>query len=100
MVYQDLVKINKACESGDILKNQEIINAYSYAQKTGDVYKRQLLDEGKIKEGLKEIHYATELLLKIVLNNKMCIRDSIRNIVTKLFFTASFPIYLPHFFTK
>ncbi len=35
MVYQDLVKINKACESGDILKNQEIINAYSYAQKTG-----------------------------------------------------------------
>ena len=30
VVYQDLVKINKACESGDILKNQEIINAYSY----------------------------------------------------------------------
>ncbi len=29
----------------------------------------KLLDEGKIKEGLKEIHYATELLLKIVLNN-------------------------------
>ena len=29
VVYQDLVKINKACESGDILKNQEIINAYS-----------------------------------------------------------------------
>ena len=35
VVYQDLVKINKACQSGDILKNQEIINAYSYAQKTG-----------------------------------------------------------------
>lgn len=35
VVYQDLVKINKACESGEILKNQEIINAYSYAQKTG-----------------------------------------------------------------
>src|SRR5574344_236036 len=35
VVYQDLVKINKACESGDILKNQEIINAYSYAQETG-----------------------------------------------------------------
>ena len=35
VVYQDLVKINKACENGDILKNQEIINAYSYAQKTG-----------------------------------------------------------------
>ena len=29
IVYQDLVKINKACQSGEILKNQEIINAYS-----------------------------------------------------------------------
>ena len=35
IVYQDLVKINKACETGDILKNKEIVNAYSYAQKTG-----------------------------------------------------------------
>ncbi|MFC2475204.1 MAG: 2,3-bisphosphoglycerate-independent phosphoglycerate mutase [Prevotella sp.] len=35
IVYQDLVKINKACQTGDILKNKEIINAYSYAQKTG-----------------------------------------------------------------
>lgn len=35
IVYQDLVKINKACENGDILKNKEIVNAYSYAQKTG-----------------------------------------------------------------
>ena len=35
VVYQDLVKINKACQTGDILKNKEIINAYSYAQKTG-----------------------------------------------------------------
>jgi 2,3-bisphosphoglycerate-independent phosphoglycerate mutase len=35
VVYQDLVKINKACASGDILKNKEVISAYSYAQKTG-----------------------------------------------------------------
>ncbi|MDD5861796.1 MAG: 2,3-bisphosphoglycerate-independent phosphoglycerate mutase [Prevotella sp.] len=35
IVFQDLVKINKACESGSILKNQEVINAFSYAQKTG-----------------------------------------------------------------
>lgn len=27
IVYQDLVKINKACESGDILKNKEIVSA-------------------------------------------------------------------------
>ena len=35
IVYQDLVKINRACKDGSILKNHEIVNAYSYAQKTG-----------------------------------------------------------------
>ena len=35
IVYQDLVKINRACQSGDILKNKEVAAAYSYAQKTG-----------------------------------------------------------------
>jgi len=35
IVYQDLVKINKACQSGSILKNPEVVSAYSYAQKTG-----------------------------------------------------------------
>ena len=35
IVYQDLVKINKACQNGDILKNQGVIDAYSYAQKNG-----------------------------------------------------------------
>ncbi len=35
IVYQDLVKINKACQTGDILKNPEVVSAYSYAQKTG-----------------------------------------------------------------
>ncbi len=35
IVYQDLVKINKAIADGSILKNKEIVSAYSYAQKTG-----------------------------------------------------------------
>ena len=35
VVYQDLVKINKAIADGSILKNKEIVSAYSYAQKTG-----------------------------------------------------------------
>ena len=35
IVYQDLVKINKACQTGDILKNPGIVEAYSYAQKNG-----------------------------------------------------------------
>ena len=35
VVYQDLVKINKACSEGTILENPEIKDAFSYAQKTG-----------------------------------------------------------------
>ncbi len=35
IVYQDLVKINRACEDNSILKNPEIQSAYGYAQKTG-----------------------------------------------------------------
>ncbi len=35
IVYQDLVKINKACADGSILKNPEIVSAYSYAKENG-----------------------------------------------------------------
>ena len=35
VVYQDLVKINTAIADGSLLKNKEIVSAYSYAQKTG-----------------------------------------------------------------
>ena len=55
IVYQDLVKINRACADGSILKNKEIVSAFSYAKANGknihfmgpvsythlDVYKRQ-----------------------------------------------------------
>ena len=35
VVYQDLVKINRACRDNSIMDNPEIKSAYSYAQKTG-----------------------------------------------------------------
>jgi 2,3-bisphosphoglycerate-independent phosphoglycerate mutase len=35
VVYQDLVKINKACKDGSILKNPEIVSAFSYARDNG-----------------------------------------------------------------
>ncbi len=35
IVYQDLVKINRACADNSILQNPEIQSAYGYAQKTG-----------------------------------------------------------------
>ena len=35
VVYQDLVKINKACADNSILNNKEIVSAYSYAKEHG-----------------------------------------------------------------
>ena len=35
VVYQDLVKINKACADGSILENPEIKSAFSYAKSSG-----------------------------------------------------------------
>ena len=35
IVYQDLVKINRACKDGSILKNPGIVTAYGYAKETG-----------------------------------------------------------------
>ncbi|MBR1940874.1 MAG: 2,3-bisphosphoglycerate-independent phosphoglycerate mutase [Bacteroidaceae bacterium] len=35
IVYQDLVKINRACKDGSILKNKEIVSAYTYAKEHG-----------------------------------------------------------------
>jgi 2,3-bisphosphoglycerate-independent phosphoglycerate mutase len=35
IVYQDLVKINRACADGSILQNPEIVSAYEYARDNG-----------------------------------------------------------------
>ena len=35
IVYQDLVKINRACADGSIMQNPEIVSAYEYAKKNG-----------------------------------------------------------------
>ena len=35
IVYQDLVKINRACADGSILQNKEIVSAFSYAKENG-----------------------------------------------------------------
>ncbi|MBQ7149820.1 MAG: 2,3-bisphosphoglycerate-independent phosphoglycerate mutase [Prevotella sp.] len=62
VVYQDLVKINKACQSGDILKNQEVINAYSYAQKTGKkVHLMGLTSDGGVHSSLDHIFKFVEI---------------------------------------
>ena len=70
IVYQDLVKINKACQSGDILKNKEIINAYGYAQKTGKkVHLMGLTSNGGVHSSLEHLHKLIEIGKEYGLND-------------------------------
>ena len=70
IVYQDLVKINKACESGDILKNKEIISAYSYAQKTGKrLHLMGLTSTGGVHSSLDHLFKLIEISKEYGLKN-------------------------------
>ena len=62
IVYQDLVKINRACKDGSILKNPEIVNAYSYAQKTGKkLHLMGLTSDGGVHSSLDHLFKLVEI---------------------------------------
>ncbi|MCF0196148.1 MAG: 2,3-bisphosphoglycerate-independent phosphoglycerate mutase [Bacteroidaceae bacterium] len=56
IVYQDLVKINRACADGSILKNPEIVSAYEYAQLNGkSVHLMGLTSNGGVHSSLDHL---------------------------------------------
>lgn len=56
VVYQDLVKINRACADGSIIKNPEIISAYEYAKRTGkNLHIMGLTSNGGVHSELKHL---------------------------------------------
>lgn len=62
VVYQDLVKINKACQSGDILKNAGVVEAYSYAKETGKkVHLMGLTSTGGVHSSLDHLFKFVEI---------------------------------------
>lgn len=60
VVYQDLVKINAACRDNSILKNPEIINAYTYAKNNG----KQIHFLGLVSDG--GVHSSLDHLFKLI----------------------------------
>ena len=57
VVYQDLVKINKACRDNSILKNPEIIRAYEYARTTGkNLHLLGLTSDGGVHSSLDHLY--------------------------------------------
>ncbi len=56
IVYQDLVKINRACADGSILKNPEIVSAYEYAKVNGkNVHLMGLTSNGGVHSSLDHL---------------------------------------------
>ncbi|MDR0961966.1 MAG: 2,3-bisphosphoglycerate-independent phosphoglycerate mutase [Mediterranea sp.] len=57
VVYQDLVKINRACADNSILKNPEIISAFSYAKQTGkNIHFMGLTSDGGVHSSLDHLY--------------------------------------------
>ena len=70
IVYQDLVKINRACADGSILKNKEIIGAYEYAVRNGkDVHLMGLTSNGGVHSSLDHLFKLVEIGKEYGVNN-------------------------------
>ncbi len=62
IVYQDLVKINRACADGSILQNPEIVAAYSYARDNGkNVHLMGLTSDGGVHSSLDHLFKLVEI---------------------------------------
>ena len=72
IVYQDLVKINRACKDGSILKNKQIVDAYSYAQKTGKkLHLMGLTSDGGVHSSLDHLFKLIEIGKEYGLKNQV-----------------------------
>ena len=57
IVYQDLVKINRACADGSILQNKEVVAAYSYAKENGkNIHLMGLTSNGGVHSSLDHLY--------------------------------------------
>ena len=62
IVYQDLVKINRACRQNTIMENPEIKRAYGYAKENGkQIHFMGLLSDGGVHSSLEHLLKLTDI---------------------------------------
>ena len=62
VVYQDLVKINRACKDGSIKQNPEIVSAFTTAKETGKkLHIMGLTSNGGVHSSLEHLFYLTSI---------------------------------------
>ena len=70
VVYQDLVKINRACRDNSILQNPGVVEAYSYAKETGKkLHLMGLTSDGGVHSSLDHIFKFVEISKEYGLGN-------------------------------
>lgn len=69
VVYQDLVKINRAIADGSIYKNEEIVSAFSYAKETGNaIHFMGLTSTGGVHSSLDHLFALCDIAKEYKLN--------------------------------
>ena len=62
VVYQDLVKVNRAIADGSIRQNKEIVSAYSYAKQSGKkLHFMGLVSDGGVHSSLEHLFCLTDI---------------------------------------
>ncbi len=70
VVYQDLVKINKACANNSILQNKEVVAAFSYARDNGkNVHFMGLTSNGGVHSSLDHLFKLCDISKEYGLEN-------------------------------
>ena len=70
MVYQDLVKINRACADNSILQNPEIVSAFSYAKENGkNVHFMGLTSNGGVHSSMVHLFKLCDIAKEYNINN-------------------------------
>ena len=70
VVYQDLVKINRACADNSILKNPEIVAAFSYAKENGkNVHFMGLTSNGGVHRSLVHLFKLCDIAKEYNIDN-------------------------------
>ena len=78
VVYQDLVKINRACADNSILKNPEIVAAFSYAKENGkNVHFMGLTSNGGVHSSLVHLFKLCDIAKEYNIDNTfiLCFMD-------------------------
>ncbi len=70
IVYQDLVKINRACADGSILQNPQVVAAYSYAKANGkNIHLMGLTSDGGVHSSLDHLYKLCDIAKEYGIGN-------------------------------